>query len=52
MTWETVAYSVSIFLVGFGFFLWGYREGIHYCVRQLEHVSGIARATPRFEAGK
>ena len=36
MTWETVAYSVSIFLVGFGVFLWGYREGIHYCVRQLE----------------
>ena len=36
MTWDSVAYAVAIFILGFGVFLWGYREGVRYCVKQLE----------------
>ena len=36
MTWETVGYSAAIFILAWGFFLWGYREGVKYCVSQLE----------------
>ena len=35
MTWKDFGYDVVIFATGFFSYLWGYREGVKYCVRQL-----------------
>ena len=35
MTWRDLDYDAVILATGFFSYLWGYRNGVAYCVRQL-----------------
>ncbi len=47
MTWRDLTYDAIIFATGFVSYLWGYRNGIAYCVRELRPFKELLESIKR-----
>jgi hypothetical protein len=41
--WEQLAIAAVISIVMIASYLWGYRDGVKYCVRQMQPLGDMAR---------
>jgi hypothetical protein len=41
--WENLAVAALVSVAMIGSYLWGYRDGVKYCVRQMQPLGDMAR---------
>jgi hypothetical protein len=45
MNWESIVLALFVSVAMIVSYLWGYRDGVKYCARQMEPLAKLARET-------
>jgi hypothetical protein len=43
MNWENLAITAVVSILMIASYLWGYRDGVKYCARQMEPLAEMAK---------